>query len=750
MAMAAFGPVTGITFNNIPGTPPQYMLQSITAGGNTYVLNTLAYGATVGSPSGGSIASIDDFNLNSVSTGNGSWTKTVLFGGANFTDSNGSLPDFFLFEASPNITTGPDDVSIAAIFPDDSLGMAVVCPTDVTPTGWGYTGYRTGGGTPVNNDQFINGLAWDITDLKDAAGNFLPAGSTIKGIQILPGSSIDPCGFYAVVPAPAIDHFSVVASSPQLAGVAFDVTITAQDASNATVNDSTTVVTASGSQMEFDWNSDGIYGDKSGTLEAGVKMIKARTMKAQTMNIVASAGTGGSITTTSPPDVLVTPDAFAMLQILAPGEVAAPGTATGKTGTPSAQIRTLAFNVTVNAVDQYWNLSNTATDLVGITSTDGAAILPSDANLVAGTGIFAVTLGTVGTSSTLTATDLEPFTTISSNTTPAITVQEFVLVWQGNGSDNLWDTSTPNWKVAGTPRTYADGNIALFNDTSANQVVDIVGTLSPGSVTVNSTGNFTLGSSSGGLIDGSTSLTKSGTGTLTLATENTYTGGTFVNGGTLSVNTIDDTGASALGNSGTLTLGGGKLSYTGSSAATTARAVSVFNSTIELTNGNLTLNGAVTYTANTTLTKTGGGTLTLGGTVDNSYLLLNATAGEVKLGKTSSGAVHAVAGISGIANGATVKLTGTGGDQIYDGTAPYGVNGLVAGGTLNLNGNSETIGVLNGTGGVVDGGSGTPTLTLGNSNNGSSIFGGVIQNSGGTLSLIKIGTSALTLAGANT
>ena len=57
-------------------------------------------------------------------------------------------------------------------------------------------------------------------------------------------------------------------------GDAFDVTITAQDAGNATVNDSSTVVAASsptvGNLVEFDWNSDGTYGDNSGTLVAGV------------------------------------------------------------------------------------------------------------------------------------------------------------------------------------------------------------------------------------------------------------------------------------------------------------------------------------------------------------------------------------------------------------------------------------------------------------------------------------------------
>jgi autotransporter-associated beta strand protein len=121
------------------------------------------------------------------------------------------------------------------------------------------------------------------------------------------------------------------------------------------------------------------------------------------------------------------------------------------------------------------------------------------------------------------------------------------------------------------------------------------------------------------------------------------------------------------------------------------------------------------------------------------------------LGKASSGSVQAVYGISGIANGATVKLTGTGGNQIYSGNSSnlYGVNGMVAGSTFNLNGNSETLTYLTGTGGIVDGGSGTPTLTIGDKSV-NFAFGGVIQNSSGTLSLDKILGGTVTLSGANT
>ena len=81
------------------------------------------------------------------------------------------------------------------------------------------------------------------------------------------------------------------------------------------------------------------------------------------------------MTANTSPATTINAGAFTKLQILLPGETAAPGTASGKTGAPSAQTAGGAFNVTVNAVDANWN-PVTSTDTVGITSTDANATLP--------------------------------------------------------------------------------------------------------------------------------------------------------------------------------------------------------------------------------------------------------------------------------------------------------------------------------------------------------------------------------------
>ena len=148
------------------------------------------------------------------------------------------------------------------------------------------------------------------------------------------------------------------------------------------------------------------------------------------------------------------------------------------------------------------------------------------------------------------------------------------------------------------------------------------------------------------------------------------------------------------------------------------------------------------------VTKTGGGVWTTSGNGDNGSIGIIINQGTVNFNKSSNSGTHAVGGPGlTVRSGATARITGTGGDQIYDGATVT----LAAGGTFDLNGNTETIATLSGTGGVVDNtDAGTSaTLTFGN---GSSAFSGSLQNSGAgsQLGLVKSGTGTLTLSGANT
>ncbi|HET6251855.1 MAG TPA: autotransporter-associated beta strand repeat-containing protein [Tepidisphaeraceae bacterium] len=268
-------------------------------------------------------------------------------------------------------------------------------------------------------------------------------------------------------------------------------------------------------------------------------------------------------------------------------------------------------------------------------------------------------------------------------------------------------------------------------------------------------------------LSGAGGLGKAGAGTLALTSpSSSYTGSTVITGGVLSVAAVSDGTATTLGNNSTVTLSGGTFQYTGASAATTTRAFNAANTaggTIDVNNaaGSLEINSAFPGNGASAVTKIGPGTLTLSGAADNGSLILNVQAGTVNLNKSVAGGTRSVAGISNIAAGATVRITGQGGDQIYEGgwssTSPN--NGLVnmSGGTFDLNGASETIDRLAGTGTVTNNGAAatTSTLTVGASNgidsNGNvTLFGGTIQDGTGKTALTKTGTGVFSINAAQT
>jgi hypothetical protein len=78
--------------------------------------------------------------------------------------------------------------------------------------------------------------------------------------------------------------------------------------------------------------------------------IYSVTLK-QAVGSVQLTATDGTLTGLASSAVQVNVGSLLQLQVLLPGETAAAGTATGKTGTPSGQTNGTAFNVTINAVD---------------------------------------------------------------------------------------------------------------------------------------------------------------------------------------------------------------------------------------------------------------------------------------------------------------------------------------------------------------------------------------------------------------
>ncbi|MDE6532464.1 MAG: autotransporter-associated beta strand repeat-containing protein [Muribaculaceae bacterium] len=109
-----------------------------------------------------------------------------------------------------------------------------------------------------------------------------------------------------------------------------------------------------------------------------------------------------------------------------------------------------------------------------------------------------------------------------------------VKTWAG-GETALWDLDhslTFKDTETGEADVFVPGDAVTFDDSAENTDVVISGRLKPASVTFsNNEKDYTL--SGDGQIVGAGSLVKEGTGTLTVNNINSYTGGTYINGGKL-------------------------------------------------------------------------------------------------------------------------------------------------------------------------------------------------------------------------
>ncbi len=203
----------------------------------------------------------------------------------------------------------------------------------------------------------------------------------------------------------------------QTAGTAFTVTVNAVDANWNVVSSTHTVAITSS-----DLNA---TPPANAALAAGTRTFSVTLKTAGSRTVTATDVTDATKTASTSPPITVNPGPFTKLQLLVPGETAAPGTATGKTGVPTTQAAGVPFTVTVNAVDANWNVAS-STHTVGITSSDAAATLPANATLAAGTRTFGVILNTAG-SRTVTATDVTDRAKTASTSPPISVVSPATL-----------------------------------------------------------------------------------------------------------------------------------------------------------------------------------------------------------------------------------------------------------------------------------------------------------------------------------
>jgi LPXTG-site transpeptidase (sortase) family protein len=174
-----------------------------------------------------------------------------------------------------------------------------------------------------------------------------------------------------------------------------------------------------------------------------------------------------------------------------------------------------------------------------------------------------------------------------------------------------------------------NGNFAFTGTNNLN--------LGTGAVTMNAARTVTIAANTltvGGIISGvGFRLTKAGAGALTLSGANTFTGGTTLTAGTLNINNAQALGTIA----GTLIINGGTIDNTSGAAITTLNYPQTWGGDFAFTGTN-SLNlgtGAVTLSANRTVT-VNGNTLTVSGTISpNTFDLTKAGPGALSFGSNT-------------------------------------------------------------------------------------------------------------------
>ncbi len=315
------------------------------------------------------------------------------------------------------------------------------------------------------------------------------------------------------------------------------------------------------------------------------------------------------------------------------------------------------------------------------------------------------------------------------------------LVWKGDSVSNHWDYVTTNdWVNGANYFQFLPGDSVFFNDSGApNTNVILQAALGPAAVVVSNAAQNYIFTGSGN-ISGSTGLTKTNHGTLTILTTNSYTGPTILGGGTLSIASVANSGlASPIGAAGNdptnLVFFGSTLKYTGPSAATDHGAtLNGSGGMFDVIGGaTLTLNGVITGPG--VLTLTNAGTLALASTNANTYsggTVVNAgqlvfsvgtaipAAGTLTLNGASSVTVASASSLPNVLVNGSNNITGNGNSGT--GIANLDVEGRL---TLLISGGStvfDLTGPMTGPGNLV---LGTTAMTLrfnGTAGDGSAIF----------------------------
>jgi len=324
--------------------------------------------------------------------------------------------------------------------------------------------------------------------------------------------------------------------------------------------------------------------------------------------------------------------------------------------------------------------------------------------------------------------------------------------WTGSG-DMIWTQPDSNSFLS----EYTSGSAVTFTNTGTGTVTIDAGGVTPGNVIVNSTANYTF---TGGGIGGTGSLTKMGSGTLTLSNTNSFSGGVSINGGILllpsgatsanlgdSANVVTFTGTSTLKFSSNATLSQGFAINAGVTGILDA-----YNYTIIINNS---LAGSGTLQA-----KNGGDP----GRYFEFTSTNNTFSGNIEIYSANGGSYFAGLTLASLSDtpGSRIKLGNNGSTVGFT----YGAGAVLPlvlsnrqienyagsefGAKLNNNATNVNCTVTINTDLMLTGNANKP-FTLGGSNTGNNMFAGAITNKAGYVtSLTKDNGGKWILAGPNT
>ncbi|HTR43621.1 MAG TPA: autotransporter-associated beta strand repeat-containing protein [Pseudomonadales bacterium] len=234
------------------------------------------------------------------------------------------------------------------------------------------------------------------------------------------------------------------------------------------------------------------------------------------------------------------------------------------------------------------------------------------------------------------------------------------LLWVGTPG-GAWDIKiTPDWQNlnGGGSATYTNQDLVAFDDTAANANVTLNTNVTPGSLAfTNSSKNYVI-SGTGSIHGGNLTLSKNGSGSLTLSESggDSFGGGVAINAGTVILDDLTNSisGGVGIASGATLQIGSNDVAGNLPSGAISDNGSLIFNHSSGVTD---TVASAIS--GNGSLTLSGSGTVAL--TVSNTYSGNTVISGGT-LALVGSGAVASSANVN--ISHATLDLSGLSGSAL--------------------------------------------------------------------------------------